>query len=254
MGDCHSFDPGSKFGLKKKPNERPGPGAYDFSTISNSGFKNLQQNQANRDSPHPTGLHNTLQPQQKSAPMHEDKDNTVVSPLVENGSLPVENCIMNGGDNDNNLLLLPAKTTKGSEIDENGFRQYLLAQRKRNLKQIILKAAKHGHILKTGDASEILTFSNTKRRRIMEALVCLSKYQCKYNTWKEIKEKYQLKWTSPDSLEVFQSIFNNDEKNYSAMLSWLKGRHILPLCNHDDDSTKPKGSVIERSSSASKYV
>lgn len=99
---------------------------------------------------------------------------------------------MNGGDNDNNLLLLPAKTTKGSEIDENGFRQYLLAQRKRNLKQIILKAAKHGHILKTGDASEILTFSNTKRRRIMEALVCLSKYQCKYNTWKEIKEKYQL--------------------------------------------------------------
>lgn len=108
--------------------------------------------------------------------MHEDKDNTVVSPLVENGSLPVENCIMNGGDNDNNLLLLPAKTTKGSKIDENGFRQYLLAQRKRNLKQIILKAAKHGHILKTGDASEILTFSNTKRRRIMEALVCLSKY------------------------------------------------------------------------------
>jgi hypothetical protein len=186
--------------------------------------------------------------------MHEDKDNTVVSPLVENGSLPVENCIMNGGDNDNNLLLLPAKTTKGSEIEENGFRQYLLAQRKRNLKQIILKAAKHGHILKTGDACEILTFSNTKRCRIMEALVCLSKYQCKYNTWKEIKEKYQLKWTSPDSLEVFQSIFNNDEKNYSAMLSWLKGRHILPLGNHDDDSTKPKGSVIERSSSASNSV
>ena len=82
--------------------------------------------------------------------MHEDKDNTVVSPLVENGSLPGKNCIMNDGDNDNNLLLLPAKTTKGSEIDENGFRQYLLAQRKRNLKQIILKAAKHGHILKTG--------------------------------------------------------------------------------------------------------
>ncbi len=31
--DCHSFDPGSKFGLerktkKKKPNEHPGPGAY----------------------------------------------------------------------------------------------------------------------------------------------------------------------------------------------------------------------------------
>ena len=55
----------------------------------------------------------------------------------------------------------------------------------------------------------------------MEALVCLSKYQGTYTTWKEIKEKYQLKWTSPDSLEVFQSIINN-EKNYSAMLNWLK--------------------------------
>jgi hypothetical protein len=55
----------------------------------------------------------------------------------------------------------------------------------------------------------------------MEALVCLSKYQGTYNTWKEIKEKYQLKWTSPDCLEVFQSIFNN-EKNYSSMLRWLK--------------------------------
>jgi hypothetical protein len=34
MGDCHSFDPGSKFGLERKtnkkkqqPNEHPGPGA-----------------------------------------------------------------------------------------------------------------------------------------------------------------------------------------------------------------------------------
>src|ERR671914_1793148 len=49
--DCHSFDPGSKFGLEKKPNERPGPGAYDFSNVSNSNLKKLQQNQTNHDSP-----------------------------------------------------------------------------------------------------------------------------------------------------------------------------------------------------------
>jgi hypothetical protein len=44
MGDCHSFDPGSKFGLERKtnkkkqqPNEHPGPGAaYTFFSISNS--------------------------------------------------------------------------------------------------------------------------------------------------------------------------------------------------------------------------
>jgi hypothetical protein len=41
--DCHSFDPGSKFGLeKKKPNGHPGPGAYTFSSISNSSFMNLR--------------------------------------------------------------------------------------------------------------------------------------------------------------------------------------------------------------------
>ncbi|MFL6476904.1 MAG: hypothetical protein ACJ70Y_08005 [Nitrososphaera sp.] len=128
-----------------------------------------------------------------------------------------------GGDDDSeeSLLMLQATTTKGGKIDEDGFRKYLLAQGKRNWKQILLKATKHGHILETKDASEILTFSNTKRRHVMEALVCLSKYKGTYNTWKEIKEKYQLKWTSPDSLEVFQSIINN-EKNYSAMLIWLK--------------------------------
>lgn len=103
----------------------------------------------------------------------------------------------------------------------------MLAQGKRNWKQILQKAAKHGHILETKDASEILTSSNTKRRHVMEALVCLSKYQGTYNTWKEIKEKYQLKWTSPDSLEVFQSIINN-EKNYSASTNigtWLYHLH-----------------------------
>jgi hypothetical protein len=30
MGDCHSLDPGSKFGLEKEPNGYPGPGAYNF--------------------------------------------------------------------------------------------------------------------------------------------------------------------------------------------------------------------------------
>jgi hypothetical protein len=222
MGDCHSFDPGSKFGLKK-PNGHPGPGAYTFLNIANSNHEKLQQKERNRDSPpSQTGLHGTLQPQLNSSPsLHLEQGYTDGSPLVENGSLSMENTDMHTGDSEKSLLMLPATTSKASEIDEDGFKQYLLAQRKRNWKQILLKAIKHGHILKTEDASEILTFSDTKRRHVMEALVCLSKYQGTYNTWKEIKEKYQLKWTSPDGLEVFQSIFNN-EKNYSSMLSWLK--------------------------------
>ena len=167
-------------------------------------------------------MHGTLQPQLNPSPSsHQEQGYTDGSPLVENGSLSVENTDMQTGDSEKSLLMLSATTSKASEIDEDDFKQYLLAQRKRNWKQILLKAIKHGHILKTEDASEILTFSDTKRRHVMEALVCLSKYQGTYNTWKEIKEKYQLKWPSPDGLEVFQSIFNN-EKNYSSMLSWLK--------------------------------
>jgi hypothetical protein len=84
-----------------------------------------------------------------------------------------------------------------------------------------LKAKKHGHILATGDASELLTFSDTKRRHVMESLVCLSKFQGSYNVWKEIKERYQLKWTAPDALGVFQSIFSGED-NYTSMLNWLK--------------------------------
>jgi len=118
-------------------------------------------------------------------------------------------------------LLTDVITPKCREIDEYGFKQYLLAHGKRNWKQILQKAIKYGRILKTGDASVILAFSNSKRRHIMEALVCLSKYHGAYDTWREIKEKYQLKWTSPDGLEVFQSIFDC-EKNYSSMMSWLK--------------------------------
>jgi hypothetical protein len=138
MGDCHSFDPGSKFGLKKKkkkPNGHPGPGAFNFCSISSSSFENLQQNPANRDSPpSKTGMHNCRQSKLNSSSLRSDKDNAVVSPLIENGSLPVENRIMHGSNSDNNLLLLHATTTKGSKIDEDGFKQYLLAQRKRNWK------------------------------------------------------------------------------------------------------------------------
>jgi hypothetical protein len=128
MGDCHSLDPGSKFGLGKEPNERPGPGARTFYSISNSCSKNLQQNQTNRDSPpSQTGLYNTQKSQRNSA-----------SPLVENGfSSLVENQGMNGS-NDKNLLLLAAAAIKGSRIDDDCFKQYLLAQKKSNLASLLL--------------------------------------------------------------------------------------------------------------------
>src|SRR3712207_6127881 len=113
MGDCHSFDPGSKFGLEKKkkkkqPNEHPGPGAaYAFLNVSYSNLENLQQIGGNRDSPHPRPDCTIAKSLLNSSALHsENYDTTVVSPLVENHSPLVENNGMHAGDGRKNRLLL----------------------------------------------------------------------------------------------------------------------------------------------------
>jgi hypothetical protein len=56
----------------------------------------------------------------------------------------------------------------------------------------------------------------------MEALTRLSKYLGIYLVWKEIKERYQLRWSANTNIfEVFKSIMDNKE-NYSCTVSWLK--------------------------------
>ena len=108
-----------------------------------------------------------------------------------------------------------------NKIDFDGFKQYLKSQRKRNAHQILSYAIKYGNVLQTGNASELLTFSDTKRHHIMEAIVTLSKYLGCYDTWKSIRDRYQLKWSTDDSLKTFTTLFN-DDNNYSAMIAWLK--------------------------------
>ncbi len=101
------------------------------------------------------------------------------------------------------------------------FEKYLSTQGRRNIKQILLCAKCYGHILKTKYAREFLTISAPKRHHAMEALTALSKYQGGYDQWRLIKERYQLKWSDNDSLDIFRSIV--DAKNeYSALISWLK--------------------------------
>ena len=63
--------------------------------------------------------------------------------------------------------------------------------------------------------------SNDKRLQIMKSLAILSKYLGCYDRWKAIKERYQLKWSNDDSIQVFQNL-TNQENNYSSMLKWLK--------------------------------
>ena len=76
-------------------------------------------------------------------------------------------------------------------------------------------------VLHNGDAEEILTLSVQKRLLVMQALATLSKYLGCYDTWKLIRERYQLKWSTTDGLKILTNIADS-KNNYSAMINWIK--------------------------------
>jgi hypothetical protein len=82
-------------------------------------------------------------------------------------------------------------------------------------------AKKYHHILTSGNASELLTLNNEKRIHIMKSLATLSKHLGCYDRWKQIRERYQLKWSNGDALSSFNNIIDN-RTNYSSMIVWLK--------------------------------
>ena len=106
------------------------------------------------------------------------------------------------------------------QIDYERFTQYLVSV---GLNQVTMKtriayARKCYNLLVTGDFSEIMEFSNDKKKHIMKSLALLSKYLGCYDKWQEYKNRYQLKWTvSRDSLTSFQNITNQD-KEFSSMI------------------------------------
>ncbi len=91
----------------------------------------------------------------------------------------------------------------------------------KNARIIVAYAKRYAHILKGDNANELLALSDSRRHKVMEALSSLSKYLGCYDRWREIRERYQLKWSNEDSLQIFNSLFNAG-RNYNAMLNWLK--------------------------------
>ena len=63
--------------------------------------------------------------------------------------------------------------------------------------------------------------SNDKRIHAMKALAALSKYLGYYDLWKDIIERYQLKWSNEDAIQVFQKITNVDQ-DFSSVIKWIK--------------------------------
>jgi hypothetical protein len=62
------------------------------------------------------------------------------------------------------------------------------------------------------DAQDLLALSDEKRKHAMKALATLSEYVGYCNQWKDIRERYQLKWSIGDSLQAFNDIFNSEKE------------------------------------------
>jgi hypothetical protein len=113
----------------------------------------------------------------------------------------------------------------------NSFEQYLNnIYRKSSVKSRFLYAKQYHRVVLEGNAQTLLVLSDQKRLQVMKSLSVLSKFMGCYDKWKDIKERYQLKWSNDDSLQVFKNL-SNRENNYSSMLKWLKDT-CLKLPSH----------------------
>ena len=102
------------------------------------------------------------------------------------------------------------------------FQQYLTNNYSRNTVVCqILYAKKYAYVLRNTNAQDLLSLPDQKRMLVMKSLATLSKYLGCYDLWCDIRERYQLKWSTYDSLHIFHNMVNN-QQNYSAMINWLK--------------------------------
>ena len=85
----------------------------------------------------------------------------------------------------------------------------------------MLYAKQYYYVITEQNASDLLVLPHNKKLQVMKSLVILSKYLGCYDKWKAVKDRYQLKWSNDNSIQVFQNL-TNQENNYSSMLKWVK--------------------------------
>jgi hypothetical protein len=89
----------------------------------------------------------------------------------------------------------------------------------------LLYSKRYSHILEESNGQDLVTLSNDNRLHAMKALSSLSKYMGCYDSWKDIVQRYQLKWSTEDSVQTFQNI-SNAHKDLSSMIAWVKEMHF----------------------------
>jgi hypothetical protein len=141
-----------------------------------------------------------------------------------------------GNDTQPNNLLIDETLNK--EFWDR-FKEYLKAtHREKSVVCRLSYAKKYYHILMNGNAIDIQSISNDKRLQVMKSLSILSKFMGCYDKWKDIKDRYQLKWSNDNSVYTFKKIINEDN-SFNNLLEWLKNtssdisethRNILFYC------------------------
>jgi hypothetical protein len=110
-----------------------------------------------------------------------------------------------------------------SNFNEKDFENHLKLQKKGNFKQIFCYALKYKDVLETGDARELISLPSAKRRHAMEGLATLSKYAGCYDNWKNIREKYQLRWANSEQENLkFFTNYKTGKGNFDEMVKWLR--------------------------------
>jgi hypothetical protein len=103
------------------------------------------------------------------------------------------------------------------------FQQYLLQRMTPKTAEDRLRYAKQFvSILTNGDAQSLLSAPPNKRIHVMKALSSLAQYIGQQDTWRAIRQRYGLQWsTGTEKLDAFTRFFD-DTKDLDIMIAWLR--------------------------------
>jgi hypothetical protein len=112
-------------------------------------------------------------------------------------------------------------------MDWDKYKEYLYTNLRPNTARLALKyGKKYSYVLERMDIKDLLIIAPAKQRHIMKALANLAKYNGLYEQWNNLRRQHKLKWSSTNTLDVFERIMNN-RTSYNEMLEYVK--HILAV-------------------------
>lgn len=108
-----------------------------------------------------------------------------------------------------------------TSIDWDKYKEYLYANQRPNTARLALKyGKKYSYVLEHMHIEDLLVLPPAKQRHIMKALANLAKYTGVYEDWNRLRRQHQLKWSSTNTLDIFERIMNNDT-TYDKMIEYV---------------------------------